>query len=128
MINGNETIQKYSNQNKIYIPTAYYNQNYKYTISNDEITIITNKNCYTNYNTQYCDCYRYNEKYNIITNSYSCNSNPGNYQINYNYLSNDINDSYRITRDYTNNYTIYLLMILIVLTFTMLMKKNGYKV
>lgn len=128
MIQGNETIAKYEGQNKIYIPSTYYKQNYKYTISNDEITIITNQNCYTNYNTQYCDCYRYNERYNIITNSYSCNSNPGNYQLDFSSLTDDINFSYRITNDFTNNYMVWIGVVIIVLLFVMTFKKNSRKI
>ena len=127
MINGNETTTKWEQDNKIYVPTTYNNQNYKYTISGDEITIITNNNCYTNYNTTYCDCYKYNEKYNIITENYSCNSNPSNYIIDNDYISSDINDSYRITRDYSNYYVIMIGIIMIVLLFSNVMKRNGIK-
>ena len=127
MINGNETTTKWEQDNKIYVPTTYNNQNYKYTISGDEITIITNNNCYTNYNTTYCDCYRYNERYNILTESYSCNSNPNNYIIDNYYISSDINDSYRITRDYSNYYVIMIGIIVIVLLFSNIMKRNGIK-
>ena len=127
MINGNETTTKWEQDNKIYVPTTYNNQNYKYTISGDEITIITNNNCYTNYNTTYCDCYRYNERYNILTESYSCNSNPNNYIIDNDYISSDINDSYRITRDYSNYYVIMIGIIVIVLLFSNIMKRNGIK-
>ena len=105
MING-ENITKYQTKNKVYIPTEYLNQNYTYTINNNEITIITNQNCYQNYNTTYCDCYRYNEQYNIITESYTCNSNAGNYVLSYSSLSDNVNDSYRITREFTNDYII----------------------
>ena len=127
MINGNETTTKWEQDNKIYIPTTYNNQNYKYTISGDEITIITNNNCYQNYNTTYCDCYRYNERYNIITESYSCNSNQSNYIIDNNYISSDINDSYRITKDYTNYYIVMIGIIIIILLFSNTMRRNGIK-
>ena len=125
MISNNETITEYLQYNKIYIPTTYYNQNYKYTISGNEVTIITNQNCYTNYNTQYCDCYRYNEQYNIITQPYSCNSSPGNYQLSYASLTDNINYSYRITNDYVNNYTIMFGTLIIGLLITGLFKKNS---
>lgn len=127
MINGNETTTKWEQKNKIYIPTTYNSQNYKYTISGDEITIITNNNCYQNYNTTYCDCYRYNERYNIITESYACNSNPNNYIIDNDYISSDINDSYRITNDYTNYYIVMIGIIVIVLLFSNIMKRNGIR-
>ena len=46
--------------NKIYIPDSYINNNWNYTYSGNDIVIITNQNCYQNYNTTYCDCYTYN--------------------------------------------------------------------
>lgn len=128
MITGNETITKYENQNKIYVPETYKNQNYKYTISGDEITIITNNNCRTQYQTTYCDCYRYNERYNIITKPYECNASPSNYIIDNQFISDDINDSYRITRDYTNNYIIMFGIVIIAIVFSILLKKQGVKI
>lgn len=128
MIQGNETIQKYTLQNKIYIPTQYYNENYKYTISNDEVTIITNNNCRVSYNTTYCNCIRYNERYNIATNTYECNANPNNYLIDYQYITDDINYSYRITNDFVNNYIIIFGIIIIAILFAIFMKKTGVKI
>lgn len=125
MINNNETITKYMEYNKIYIPTEYYNENYKYTISNNEITIVSNKNCYTQYSTTYCDCYRYNEQYNIVTQPYSCNNNVGNYQLKFASLTDDINYSYRITNEYVNNYTVLFGILIIALLITGLFKKNS---
>lgn len=129
MIKNDEIIQQYkTNNNKIYIPTQYNSQDYKYTISGDEITIITNVNCTTNYNTTYCDCYRYNERYNIITESYQCNRNPSNYMIDYTNISSDINDSYRITRDYTNNYIIMIGIVIIAILLATMFKRNSIKI
>ena len=125
MINDIEQKSEYKNYNKIYIPTEYINENYRYTISNDEITIITNENCYTNYNNQYCDCMKYNEKYNIITEVYQCNRNPSNYILNSNQLTDDVNYSYRITNDFKNNYIILYGIVIIALLFIITMKKNS---
>ena len=122
---SDELSTSYEQNNKIYIPEEYNNQNYKYTISNDEITIITNENCYTNYNSTYCDCYRYNERYNIITKAYSCNNNVGNYQIEYSNISSNVNDSYRITRDYVNEYTILIGTMIIAILITTMFKRNS---
>lgn len=116
---------EYKEYNKIYIPTEYINENYKYTISGDEITIITNENCTTNYNTTNCDCRRYNERYNIITNVYQCNRNPSNYILNSNQVTDDINYSYRITNEYKNNYIILYGIVIIALLFIMTIKKNS---
>lgn len=125
MINNEEQITKYKEYNKIYIPTEYINENYKYTINQDEITIITNENCETNYNSQYCDCMRYNEKYNIITNRYQCNRNPSNYILSYNQLTDNINYSNRITNQYKNEYIILYGIVIIALLFIIMTKKNS---
>lgn len=128
MING-ENITKYKAKNKIYIPTELLDQDYQYTINNNEITIYTNENCYTNYNTTYCDCYRYNEQYNIQTKNYSCNvGNIGNYVINYQNLSDDINDSYRITRDYMNDYIIMFLIVILGTIIVSMFKNNSRRI
>lgn len=126
MIKDIEQKTEYKEYNKIYIPTEYLNQNYKYTINGDEITIITNNNCYkNNYSNEYCDCMKYNERYNIITNVYECNRNPSNYILNSNQLTDDINYSYRITNDYKNNYIIMMGIVIIALLFIITMKKNS---
>lgn len=117
MINNNETIQKFMEYNKIYIPEQYNNENFKYTISSDEITIITNQNCRTQYSSTYCDCYRYNERYNILTEPYECNANPSNYIIDHQYITSDINYSNRIIDYYFKNYGIVFLIIITSLLF-----------
>lgn len=124
MINNNETIQKYSEYNKIYIPTEYYNQNYKYSISNNEITIITNLNCRTQVNTTYCTCYRYNEQYNIVTQPYECNNNTSNYLINFNNITDDPNYSNRIIDYYFKDYGILFLVIITSLLLFKALKGN----
>lgn len=125
MIKDIEQEIEYKEYNKIYIPTEYINENYKYTINGDEITIITNENCTTSYNTTNCDCRRYNERYNIITNVYQCNRNPSNYILNSNQITDDINYSYRITNDYKNNYIILYGIVIIALLFVITIKKNS---
>lgn len=125
MINNEEQKIEYSKYNKIYIPTEYINENYKYTINQDEITIITNENCETNYNSQYCDCMRYNEKYNIITNRYQCNRNPNNYILSSNQITDDINYSNRITNQYKNEYIVLYGIVIIALLFIITVKKNS---
>lgn len=114
------------NYNKIYIPQDYVNQNYKYTISNDNITIITNQSCETNYNTTNCLCYTYNMKYNIITqNQNKCNYNPTNNVVSYNQISSNIDYSDRIVNYYYKEYGIYFFMVIIILLFISTMKRNS---
>lgn len=128
MITNEEQIIKYKEYNKIYIPSEYINENYKYTINQDEVTIITNENCEMNYNSQYCDCMRYNERYNIITNRYQCNRNPSNYIISRNQLTDDINYSTRITNQYKNEYIILYGIVIIALLFIIMTKKNSRRI
>lgn len=128
MITNEEQINKYKEYNKVYIPSEYINENYKYTINQDEITIITNENCYTNYNNQYCDCIKYNEKYNIVTERYQCNRNPSNYIISSSQLTEDVNYSTRITNEYKNNYIVLYGIVIIALLFVVMTKKNSRRI
>lgn len=128
MITNEEQIIKYKKYNKIYVPTEYINENYKYTINQDEITIITNENCEMNYNSQYCDCMKFNERYNIVTERYQCNRNPNNYIINSNQLTDDINYSQRITNEYKNQYIILYGIVIIALLFIIMTKKNSRRI
>ena len=128
MITNEEQINKYKEYNKVYIPSEYINENYKYTLNQDEITIITNENCYTNYNNQYCDCIKYNEKYNIVTERYQCNRNPSNYIISSSQLTEDVNYSTRITNEYKNNYIVLYGIVIISLLFVVMTKKNSRRI
>lgn len=76
---------------KLYIPENLKNQNYTYYISNDyTITIRTNENCYTQYQTQYCDCLDLFPKLDYInSNRYSCSVSSYTHTINYNDITSD---------------------------------------
>lgn len=128
MINNENQKIEYKEYNKIYMPSEYINNNYKYTISGDEITIITNNNCYNNYNNEYCNCMKYNERYNIITEVYQCNRNPNNYILNSSQMTDDINYSTRITNEYKNNYIILYGIVIIALLFIIMTRKNSRRI
>ena len=68
----------------MYVKDEYNNSQYKYYFNNDNILIVTNNNCYQNFNNQYCDCYLYNVKKSIGSEAKSCNVNQNLYEINYN--------------------------------------------
>lgn len=56
-----------------YLPTDLINSNYHYYSNGTYITIRTNNNCYSNYNTQYCDCFNiYPQLDYLRTKTYSC--------------------------------------------------------
>lgn len=72
-----------------YLPQDMINSNYRYSVNNYYYTIRTNQNCYTQYNTTYCNCYDvyYNNNY-LTTDPYSCNYNSST-NINYQNFSSD---------------------------------------
>lgn len=72
----------------MYIPNTIYNQNYSYYINGSNILIVTNNNCYTNINNQYCDCITYNPEQKIYSNTKSCTTNQNLYSINFNQFTN----------------------------------------
>lgn len=113
MIENQTDIDKYTNENKIYIPQNKLNQNYNYYINGDNITIITNESCYTNYNTTYCNCNIYNYKNNIMSDTYTCSTNNNNAKIPYTSLSNNINDSIYIRERFIQDKSLYLIMIIV---------------
>lgn len=115
IIKNQEEKQDYKNIDKLYIPQEYNNSNYKYRMNGDYITIITNQNCYTNYNTIYCDCYTYNYKLNVMGGYSNCNSASSTLDINYSKITSDINYSERITSYYKIMKSIDLSIILIII-------------
>lgn len=125
MITNEDNITKYKGKNKIYVPEDYIQDNNRYTINNQTLTIITDNNCTTQYTTTYCDCRDYNIEYNIITEVYQCNRNQTNRIVASEYITSDINDSVKITNDYVKDYGIILIMIIGVILFVQLFKKNS---
>lgn len=67
-----------------YLPSNYISSNYSYIYNNNYIQVRTNQNCYTNYNTQYCDCYNvyYNYDY-VVSDKYSCSLSNNSNTISY---------------------------------------------
>lgn len=124
MINNQDDLNKYTAMNKIYIPNNLINQNYSYRINGDFIDIITNQSCYTNYNTTYCNCYRYNYKNNITTDVYSCSTNNNNPVINYQLITNDINYSEVLRERFIQDKGIVLLMIILGILFAIFLTKE----
>lgn len=122
MINQNYTIP----EEQIYIPTNLINQNYQYRFNGENITIVTNNNCYNNYNTTYCDCYTYNYKNNITTNSYQCSTNASNTTqiIPYTKITDDPNYSEMIRNNYMQENLIYAGIFIIGIVFAILLTKE----
>lgn len=74
---------------KLYMPNQYINNSYQYFLDNNYILVKTNNNCYTQYNSVYCDCFRVYPNYNYVkSENFFCNN--GSYYINSNQLTNDI--------------------------------------
>ena len=95
-----------------YLPSNFINTNYKYTISNDYIRVYTNNNCYTNYNSTYCDCYYVYPKIDYINSeSTSCNvSNLSN-----TISSNSFTDNYYYRIDFSNILVMFFIMSIFII-------------
>lgn len=59
-----------------YLPSNLINSDYKYQLNGDYFKVITNQNCYTQYNSTYCDCFNvYPHLDYIVSEKSSCNTN-----------------------------------------------------
>lgn len=73
-----------------YLPSELLNNNYDYFYNNNYFIVRTNKNCYTNYNTQYCDCYNvFNNNHYLVSSAYSCTSPNTQYKIPFSQFTSD---------------------------------------
>ena len=96
-----------------YLPSQYINQNYKYTLSNDIITVRTNNNCFQQYNTTYCDCYDIFPHLDYSsTLAYSCNYNPTNYLADTTFTSD-----YWYRVDLSSTLVIFFILFLFIIYF-----------
>lgn len=95
-----------------YLPTNSINSNYKYTISNDYIRVYTNNNCYTNYNSTYCDCYYVYPKIDyLISETTSCNVSNLNNTISY----TNFTDNYYYRIDFANILLMFFIMSIFII-------------
>ena len=124
MINNENDITEYKSRNKIYIPEEVNQNNWQYKMNGDYITIISNQNCQTNYNTTYCNCYYYNWKENVLSEVYTCNTNNSNPTINRNNITSDINYSSHIRNEFIQDKGIYISMIIVGILFAIFLTKE----
>ena len=124
LIRNQNDIQKYTQYNKIYIPIEYNNTQYRYFENGNYIRIITNRNCYTQYNQTYCDIYDYNVERNLVSKTYTGNNNPNLVEIDYQYISSDINYSPHIREVYIQNKITLGIVLLIGIMFAILLSKE----
>lgn len=118
-----KTIEQYKNQ-YIYVPEELYNENYNYYFDGENIRIETNKNCYAQYNSTYCDCYIYNQKENISSEKYACNNNIDNTKIANEKITENIENNVYIIQDYLIRNGIGLLMIILGIVFALFLTKE----
>lgn len=125
-ISTQNDLSTYSEFNKIYVPSDYLSTDYSYRLSSDNIlTIVTNLNCRSSYNTQYCTCYRYDYDDNLISNPYECNvSSNYEYTLDSSYLTSDISYSPHISKLYFQDKITYLIMIILGILFTIFLTKE----
>lgn len=124
LIRNQNDITKYKEYNKIYIPIEYINTQYRYYENGNYIRIVTNNNCYTQYNTTYCDVYDYNIERNLISKTYTGNNNPNLVEIDKQYITSDINYSPHIRQIYIQNKMTMGLILLIGIIFAILLSKE----
>lgn len=124
LIRNQNDITKYTQYNKIYIPIEYNNSNYRYYENGNYIRIVTNNNCYTQYNTTYCDIYDYNVERNLISKTYTGNNNPNLVEIDRQYVTSDINYSTHIRQVYIQNKMTLGIVLLIGIMFAILLSKE----
>ena len=124
MINNNEDITLYTNTNKIYIPSSYRNSQWSYRFNGDYVIIITNQNCNQQYNTTYCNCYSYNYKNNVISNTYQCSTNSNNAEIPFNSTTDDINYSQYIRQVFIQDKGLYLGIIILGILFAVFLTRE----
>lgn len=96
-----------------YLPNEFINSNFRYSINNYYYTIRTNRNCYTQYSTTYCDCYDiyYTNSY-LQTNAYQCNFNT---TTNINY--NNFTDNFYYRYDFDKIMIIFICILFILYFF-----------
>ena len=126
MIIEQNDLVNYEELDKIYIPNDYRNQNYKYNFSGDYIIIRTNTNCRTQNTQQYCTCYAYNYKTNVISTGYECNyTSTSNQSLAYTSISEDINDSMYIRDRFIQDKGLYIAIFILGLILAILLTKRG---
>ena len=125
-ISTQDDLSTYVEFNKIYIPADYLNTDFSYRLSSDNIlTIVTNLNCRTSYNSTYCTCYRYDYDDNLISNAYECSTSTNyDYSLDSSYLTSDISYSPHISNIYFRDKLIYLCMLVLGLLFAMFLTKE----
>ena len=93
----------------VYLPSEFINSNYRYSINNYYYTVRTNKNCYTQYSTTYCDCYDiYFDNSYLSTLPYSCNFNT---TTNINY--NNFTDNFYYRQDFDKIMIIFFIIVIL---------------
>lgn len=110
-------------KNLIFLPGELINSNYKYTLSDGVIRVITNNNCYNNYNTTYCDCYDVylNNDY-MVSNVINCNNNPTNYVTSVRFT-----DDYYYRKDLSDILLSFFIILLICFGIPLFIVSRFYK-
>jgi len=98
----------------LYVPKNLNNANYRYIINSDYYEVHTNNNCYTQYSTTYCDCYRVYPNYDYSTTyPYSCNYNTSS-NIDYSNITSEWVNRVDITNIFIISFLIFGLIFVFV--------------
>lgn len=115
-----------TNNFKMYLPSEYINSNYTYNLDSQYIQIRTNQNCYTQYSTQYCDCFRVYPNYNFVkSNTYSC-SLSNNYNATSEIFSSDIYNLPNISNYFVTYFIILFICVYVLKTMWHVFRKRLY--
>lgn len=73
-----------------YLPEELLKSNWEYFYNNNYYIVRTNNNCYTNYNTQYCDCINvFVNNHYLQSSTYSCSTPNTQYKLNFSTFTSD---------------------------------------
>lgn len=106
-----------TNENyNIYMPRSLINDNYEYFIQDNYFIVNKRTNCYSQYNTTYCDCVRVYPNFNyIVSDVYSCSINNNMNKIDKSYISNDLFSLHNLSN-------IFIVYFIIIFIFTFILK------
>lgn len=97
---------------KTFLPSEYINANYKYTSNGENIRIYTDNNCYSQYSSNYCDCfYIYPQLDYLVSEVTSCNVTNITNTIDYSTFT----DNYYYRVDFPNILVMFLIMCIFII-------------
>ena len=114
------------NNFKMYLPSNYINDQWSYNLDSNYIQVRTNQNCYSQYSTTYCDCFRVYPNYNYVkSETYSC-SLSNSYNSSFSVFSSDIYNLPNISNYFITYFIILFMCIYVLKTMWHVFRKRLY--